>query len=198
MIPPLFRRAPKPTIATLYGAIVAQAREPRLYQDYAVPDTALGRFDMVLLHVVLVLRRLREGGKRDRAHAQALFDAFCRDMDHNLREMGISDQGLPRHMRRVGEAFYGRAQAYETALAADDDARLHEALARNVFADAGAQAALPDTVVAALSTYVRQAAAALAAQPLEAFARGSVNFPQPEPLTGVHARLPRAVGAAAE
>src|SRR3954447_23147148 len=117
MILPLFRRSPKPTIAALYGAIVAQARLPRFYEEYGVPDTVLGRFDMVLLHVVLVLRRLRQGEARDRALAQELFDAFCRDMDHNLREMGISDQGVPRQMRRVGEAFYGRAQAYDAALA---------------------------------------------------------------------------------
>src|SRR5919198_5479991 len=120
MILPLFRRPPKPTITALYGAIVAQARTPRFYEDYAVPDTVLGRFDMVLLHAVLVLRRLRAGEARDGAPAQelsqGLFDAFCRDMDHNLREMGISDQGVPREMRRVGEAFYGRAQAYDVAL----------------------------------------------------------------------------------
>src|ERR1043165_5052916 len=123
MILPLFRR-PKPTIDALYGAIVAQAREPGFYAALGVPDTVSGRFDMVLLHVVLVLRRLRQVGDKDgegeRALAQELsqqlFDRFCRDMDHNLREMGISDQGLPRHMRRVGEAFYGRAQAYEAAL----------------------------------------------------------------------------------
>src|SRR5262245_6784146 len=138
MIPPLFRRAPKPTITALYGAIVAQARRPRFYEDYAVPDTVLGRFDMVLLHAVLVLRRLRAGEARDHALAQELFDAFCRDMDHNLREMGISDQGVPREMRRVGEAFYGRAQAYDTALADDDDTALGEALARNVYASAAA------------------------------------------------------------
>src|SRR5690349_2300287 len=119
MILPLFRR-PGRTIDALYGAIVAQAREPRFYAEMGVPDTVSGRFDMVLLHVVLVLRRLRQGEAKDetaeRALAQSLFDTFCRDMDHNLREMGISDQGLPRHMQRVGEAFYGRARAYEAAL----------------------------------------------------------------------------------
>src|ERR1043166_9623903 len=133
MILPLFRR-PSRTIAALYGAIVAQARNTRFYEDLAVPDTVLGRFDMVLLHVVLVLRRLREG--EDRALAQGLFDAFCRDMDHNLREMGISDQGVPKHMQRVGEAFYGRAQAYEAALGAPGEGALSDALARNVYADA--------------------------------------------------------------
>jgi cytochrome b pre-mRNA-processing protein 3 len=182
MIPPLFRRAPKPTITALYGAIVAQARTPRFYEDYAVPDSVLGRFDMVLLHAVLVLRRLRAGEARDHTlaqeTAQALFDTFCRDMDHNLREMGISDQGVPREMRRVGEAFYGRAQAYDTALATDADTALGEALARNVYAgneDASGAA------VKALSAYVREAARRLAEQPLEALTMGEVHFPEPAP-----------------
>ena len=192
MIPPLFRRAPKPTIAALYGAIVAQARAPLFYQDYAVPDTVLGRFDMVLLHVVLVLRRLREGAARDRALAQDLFDAFCRDMDHNLREMGISDQGVPTQMRRVGEAFYGRAHAYEIALGESTDEALTPALARNVYAGnvgAGnvwtgmsADRAAPDSTVAALGAYVRQAARVLGEQAPEALAKGEVRFPAPMPL----------------
>ncbi len=175
---PLFRRSPKPTIAALYGAIVAQARLPRFYEDYGVPDTVLGRFDMVLLHVVLVLRRLREGEERDRALAQQLFDTFCRDMDHNLREMGISDQGVPTQMRRVGEAFYGRAQAYEAALSEAGDDALREALARNVYAGATIEAAACD----ALCVYVRQAAQHLGAQPLDALAGGAVGFVEPARL----------------
>src|SRR5215216_2008709 len=119
---PLFR-PPNPTIAALYGAIVAQARHAEFYQNCAVPDTVLGRFDMIVLHLVLVLRRLRDGAAAhsaphsapQRAAAQGVFDAFCRDMDDNLREMGIGDQAVPDQMRRVGEAFYGRAQAYEAA-----------------------------------------------------------------------------------
>ena len=148
MILPLFRR-PARTIDALYGAIVAQARAPAFYAELGVPDTVLGRFDMVLLHVVLVLRRLRQEGAEgeangaqdrssQRALAQGLFDRFCRDMDHNLREMGISDQGVPRHMQRVGEAFYGRAQVYEAALgAAASEGALTQALARNVYLDTG-------------------------------------------------------------
>lgn len=172
MIPPLFRR-PNPTIAILYGVIVAQAREPRFYEDYAVPDTVLGRFDMVVLHLVLVIRRLRDDPARA-GLAQGLFDAFCRDMDHNLREMGISDQGVPKQMQRVGEAFYGRAEAYEAALAGPDDAPLAEALRRNVYAGVTEpQAAL------ALAGYVREAAGALAGQPIEAVSAGEVRFPRP-------------------
>jgi cytochrome b pre-mRNA-processing protein 3 len=187
MIPPLFRRSPKPTIAALYGAIVAQARAPRFYQDYAVPDTVLGRFDMVLLHVVLVLRRLRAGEPRDRALAQGLFDTFCRDMDHNLREMGISDQGVPIQMRRVGEAFYGRAQAYEAALGESTNEALTQALVRNVYVGNVQAGAAPDraataTEAAALGAYVRQAAGVLGEQALDALTKGEVRFPEPTPL----------------
>jgi cytochrome b pre-mRNA-processing protein 3 len=178
MIPPLFRRSPQPTIAALYGAVVAQARRPRFYEEYGVADTVLGRFDMILLHAAVLLRRLREGDRGMQALAQGVFDAFCLDIDHNLREMGISDQGVPRQMRRVGEAFYGRARAYDAALAQADDAMLADALARNVYAEGAG----PHVAAMRLAAYVRRAVDALQGQDLGALARGEVRFPEPEPL----------------
>jgi cytochrome b pre-mRNA-processing protein 3 len=178
MIPPLFHR-PDPTIAALYGAIVTQARDQRFYEAYGVPDTVLGRFDLIVLHLLLLLRRLRAGDGAERALAQGVFDKFCRDMDHNLREMGISDQGVPRQMRRVGEAFYGRAQAYDAALARPSNEALVETLARNVYAEA----AEAGVAARALAVYVRQAVNELDAQALENFLRGVVSFPQPAALT---------------
>lgn len=174
MIRPLFR-TPNPTIAVLYGAIVAQARDSCFYEAYQVPDTVLGRLDLIMLHLALVLRRLRAGNGQVPALAQGLFDAFCRDMDHNLREMGISDQGVPRQMRRVGEAFYGRAQAYESALSAIGDGALAQALARNVYAE------MPEPQIAAerLAAYVRQMVDCLDRQSLEELTRGRIRFPAP-------------------
>ena len=174
MIPPLFRR-PGRTIDALYGVIVAQARDPRFYKIFAVPDTVLGRFDLVVLHLALVLRRLRDGDDRMRTLAQGLFDEFCRDMDHNLREMGISDPGVPRQMRKVGEAFYGRAQAYDVALAAHGQEALTQALARNVYAEASES----QIAAARLAAHVRHVVEGLAAQPLERLARGAMYFPEP-------------------
>ena len=178
MIPPLFRRSPKPTIAALYGAVVAQARLPRFYQEYGVADTVLGRFDMIVLHAAVLLRRLRAGDSAMQRLAQGVFDAFCLDIDHNLREMGISDQGVPRQMKRVGEAFYGRAKAYEAALAQPDNGLLAEALARNVYAETTE----PQVAATRLAAYVRQVADALQTQDLGALACGEVRFPEPEPL----------------
>ena len=122
-----------PTIEAVYGMIVAQARSPSFYRDYGVPDTVSGRIDMIMMHLVLVLRRLRHPPANVRPLGQQIFDWFCRDMDHNFREMGVGDLAVPKEMRRVAEAFYGRAGAYEAALAGNDRTALASALARNVF-----------------------------------------------------------------
>jgi cytochrome b pre-mRNA-processing protein 3 len=141
------------------------------YRDYAVDDTVNGRFDLLLLHVALVVGRLmrEEEGK---AAGQALFDLFCADMDDNLREIGIGDLSVPKHMKRVGEAFYGRAQAYEKALA-QDDAALTETLERNVYGGTGGDAARR------LAAYVRRIARELDVQAAAAIAAGSLSFPDP-------------------
>jgi cytochrome b pre-mRNA-processing protein 3 len=158
---------------------VAQARCARFYQDYGVADTVLGRFDMIVLHAAVLLRRMRAGDAAMQGVAQGVFDAFCLDIDHNLREMGISDQGVPRQMKRVGEAFYGRARAYDAALAQADDGMLADALARNVYAEAADSSQVATTRLAA---YVRQMADALERQDLAALAQGKVQFPEPAPL----------------
>jgi cytochrome b pre-mRNA-processing protein 3 len=179
MILRLFRRSYTATINALYGAIVAQARRPVFYAGFGVPDTVEGRFDMVVLHLVLVLRRLRQGTggpARNKQLAQGLFDAFCRDMDHNLREMGVGDLAVPKQMKRLAEAFYGRQRAYEDALAADDPAALAAALRRNVFSGADEGAA------ARLARYMRGAAAQLDAIEGAALRRGRLAFFDPDAI----------------
>lgn len=96
------------SIRDLYGAIVAQARCVAFYRDYGVPDTVEGRFDLIVLHIVLLLARLDREGSSVRGIGQKLFDVFCSDLDANLREMGTGDLAVPKRMRAFGEAFYGR------------------------------------------------------------------------------------------
>jgi cytochrome b pre-mRNA-processing protein 3 len=135
MILRLFRPRFHPgTIHTLYGAIVAQARRPEFYEEFGAADTVEGRFDMIVLHLVLVLRRL-EREPQGAALGLALLDAFGRDMDHNLREMG--DLAVPKQMKRMMEAFHGRARSYASALSGADPTALEQALARNVFGGRG-------------------------------------------------------------
>jgi cytochrome b pre-mRNA-processing protein 3 len=118
------------TIETIYGMIVAQAREPLFYSEWGVPDTVNGRFEMIVLHLWMVLRRT-QGNKDMAPYAQALFDHFCSDLDANLREMGIGDLAVPKRMQKFGEAFYGRAAAYDRALEEGHEA-FSKALCRNI------------------------------------------------------------------
>ena len=173
---PFRRSRPDRTIAGLYGTIVAQARSPIFYRGYGVPDTAAGRFDMIVLHLVLFLQRLRSESPAAQALGQEVFNLFCRDIDDNFREMGMGDLAVPREMRKVGEAFYGRAAAYETALATDD-AALTAALVRNIFGEFtdGAKR---------LAIYMRAAARLLAMQ--HDFSSAELRFPDPEDIAPVH------------
>lgn len=165
------RLAPAGTIEAIYGMIVTQAREPIFYRDLGVPDTVNGRFDLLLMHLWLLLRRLRtaQGGVD---LSQALFDRFCEDMDDNLREMGVGDQTVPKRMRAFGEAFYGRVQAYDQAIETGAEA-LAQAICKNILNGAGVdQARL-------LAAYAEAANAALGQTGDPALLLGSFKFPAP-------------------
>jgi cytochrome b pre-mRNA-processing protein 3 len=158
---------------TLYRAIVAQARLPRLYRDWGVPDTVDGRFEMIVLHLVLLFRRLGRDGDAGQAVAQPVFDTFLADMDQQLREMGVGDLGVPKRMKKMGQSFYGRLAAYGSYLAAEDHPGLREALERNLFPDGGGSSLDP------LAVYALAVSAALSRQPTKAIAAGAIAFPDP-------------------
>ncbi|WP_349368393.1 ubiquinol-cytochrome C chaperone family protein [Salinarimonas sp.] len=133
MILRFFRRDPRrELIESLYTRVAQAARQPGLYLDAGVPDTVEGRFECLALHVVLVFRRLRTLPAPASDVSQDLADAFFRSLDQSLREMGVGDLSVPKKMKTLAEAFYGRAHAYDAALDARDADALAAVLARNV------------------------------------------------------------------
>src|SRR5450631_884634 len=159
------------TIEAIYGMIVTQAREPLFYRDLGVPDTVNGRFDLLVLHLWMVLHRLKSmEGAADLS--QALFDHFCDDMDANLREMGVGDLTVPKRMRAFGEAFYGRTAAYDLALSAGKEP-LAQALCRNILNGERIEMAR------LLAAYGEAAIAALTAVDDATLLRASWRFPEP-------------------
>ena len=173
MFQSLFRqRRPRLVGRLLYESAVERARQPAFYTEFAVPDTVEGRFELYSLHVILLLHRLKGQGAEAVETAQALFDIFISQLDHALREIGVGDLSVAKKMRKLGEAFYGRAKSYDTALADPADAELAALIGRTAFESAGDAAH-----VAALTAYVRKVAAALAAEPLEAVLDGRVDWP---------------------
>jgi cytochrome b pre-mRNA-processing protein 3 len=177
MLSRLFRRDRRgeAIASSLYGAIVAQARKPALYAGLGVPDSVSGRFEMVLLHTILVTRRLASAGEAARQAGQGVFDRFCQDMDHSLREMGVGDLSVPKKMRKVGEAYFGRAAAYEPGLAAGDAGLLAGPIGRTVLAEGAAAEA-----ARALAAYAVAAAAGLAAQDEGTIVESGPVFPDPQ------------------
>lgn len=173
MILSLFRKDPaKEAALALFAEAAGRARAPVFYADLGVEDSVEGRFELLTLHVYLILRRLKGQGEDAARVAQKLFDATFASFDDALRELGVGDLAVGRRIRKMAEAFYGRIGAYEAALAADAaPSSLVEAVGRNVYGDPDAPGA------PALAAYVRQAATMLDAQPVSRLVCGVARYP---------------------
>jgi len=176
MILSLFRKDPAVDAGeALYASAVEQARSALFYADFGVPDTVEGRFEMIVLHVYLILRKLKGDGPGEKKVGQKLFDAMFQNMDASLRELGVGDLSVGRKIRKLAENFFGRVGVYDEALKPGaEPGLLIAAIGRNVFEDEAAPGAR------ALAAYVRAAAASITGQPVPRIVGGIVQFPNPE------------------
>jgi cytochrome b pre-mRNA-processing protein 3 len=158
-----------------YTSIVEHARAPDFFTRLDVPDTLDGRYEMIALHMFLVLNRLKAEHDETAEYAQALFDAMFADLDRGLREMGATDMGVGKRVKEMAKGFYGRIAAYEKGLEGDDQT-LSEALKRNLYGTVQPQA----EAVAAVGRYIRNQAKTLARQPIAAFFDNNIRF---DPIT---------------
>ena len=117
-------------VESFYKAATDLARAPVFYTRFAVPDTNDGRFDLLCLTLSLFLFRIQ---RDDPATAQAVFDLAFKDMERGLREAGVGDLGVPKHMKRMIQGFYGRSASYYEALEQSDVASLSAVLTRNLY-----------------------------------------------------------------
>jgi cytochrome b pre-mRNA-processing protein 3 len=166
------RRTNRAIVDALYAEIVAAARQTAFYSDWQVPDTPLGRFEMLSLHMFLLQHRLRGEDGVSAEIAQNLIDEFFLDVEHSLRELGVGDVGVPKRMKKLARMFYGRTAAYAEALERGDRQALAAALARNIRPDAaewqqGVQ----------LADYVVATGAKLAEWPSASIHVGKLAFP---------------------
>ena len=155
----------------LYICVVKQARQPGFYLSCGVPDTADGRFDMIMLHAFLLLRRIKRDHDRTANLGQAFFDLMFADMDQNLREMGLGDLGVGKRVKGMAAAFYGRIQAYEDGLAGDDQV-LAGALRRNLYRKTEPD----DSQLSTVSDYMRREAARLDEIDTDRLLKGELDF----------------------
>jgi len=170
----LFRTPPHKTAAhQLYLVAVEQARKAQFYTELKVADTVDGRFDLLVLHVFLILHRLGTKESGQKKLGQALFDLMFADMDVNLREMGVADTGVSSRIKKMVKAFYGRVAAYEVGLS--DLTLLKTALRRNLYRGDS----VDENILIAMADYVHRQSLVLAKMPQGELQEGRLRFDEP-------------------
>ena len=171
----------------IYERIVAQARNPIFFQTMGVPDSMEGRIEMIMLHLVLMLDRLKTEGSPGQRLGQRLVEHLMADLDDALRQIGIGDMGVPRRVNKAAAAFAERARMYRAGLPQAGEKtppagdKLAVALLMHVYGAGDDVAGAPVMPQAAeLAVYVRGAAAHLAAVANNDLFEGRGLFPAPD------------------
>ncbi len=108
------------TATELYGSIVTQARQPAFYRDFGVSDVAEKRYELIVLHIVLVLERLRVSGSAGGETGQELVEAFVRDLDGSIREMAIGDTKVSTNVKKAAAGLLDRDLLYRQVFDAEE------------------------------------------------------------------------------
>jgi len=176
MIFGLFKKKKRnqPIVDRQYASLTSAARAPFFYTDLDVPDTVMGRFEMLSIVMILFFRRTAKSGVSGQEIAQEIIDAFFQDIDHSIRELGIGDQGVPKRMKKLAGMFYGRLESYAAALDGADRETLAQALARNVYPQA-----VEVSPMRGLADWMIGAEASLATFSEDDIARGAAVLPAP-------------------
>lgn len=157
-----------------YEALTAASREPVFFLDFSVPDTVMGRFELLSVVMILFFRRTANAPLSGQQLAQEIVDAFFQDLDHSIRELGIGDVGVPKRMKKFAGMFYGRLESYAAAMDGNDVEALARALARNIHPTA------PDGQdMRALASYMMDAEKRLAEVSEDTIAAGAMTMPVP-------------------
>lgn len=180
------KNANRRIVETVYEALSSASRHPVLYTDMDVPDTVMGRFEMIAAHMALFLRRTENADAAVKDLAQEVVDAFFEDLDHSMREIGIGDMGVPKRMKKLARMFYGRYESYRKAIDGSDLPGLAEALARNVHP--GAET--PSSGMHRLAAQMMATAAALSSTGDKELLAGRLVLPAPAVLDAVAPQAP--------
>lgn len=163
-----------------YATLTSAARIPFFYSDLGVPDTVMGRYEMLSIVMILFFRRTAKSGTSGQELAQEIVDAFFQDLDHSIRELGIGDQGVPKRMKKLAGMFYGRLETYARALDARNENELAESLARNIYPDGEARVDMTQ-----LATWMIEAERQLAEISEDDISRGGAVIAAPGPDQGM-------------
>ncbi len=115
---------------------MAQSRQPFFFASFGVPDTVMGRFDMLALHAYLLARRLRSESNPDATDlSQEVFDLFVADVERALRELGVGDTTVPKRKKKMIRSFYGMIEDFDQPIDQNDIETLRAKAESRFFGD---------------------------------------------------------------
>jgi cytochrome b pre-mRNA-processing protein 3 len=155
---------------------VAQSRNPAFYIRCNVPDTLSGRFDMLVIHMFVVLQIMKLGGREGQLLAQEIVEAFIREMDTMVRDLGVSDRNVPKEVRKIAQLFYGQLLAYSTAMQRNDIKSLSAEVWKSFqSSDGGGERSVSSEPIA---VYIQQSIKNIQEMPLNMLLQGNIRFPE--------------------
>jgi cytochrome b pre-mRNA-processing protein 3 len=161
----------------LYVKTVEQSRQPYFYVKIGVEDTLDGRFDLICLHMTLVIDRLDQiNSEKSLSIRRALQEVFFDNMDLTLREMGVGDLSVGKKIKAMAEVFFGRMIAYQKAYRSNDsESDLRKIIQRNIFKKTAADENMEKESMI-LAEYILKERTHLFEIPEESFLKGDVEF----------------------
>ncbi len=165
---------------TLYFQAVEAARHPDLFLEYEVEDNVDGRFDLISLFVILIQKRLLIlDTVSARGFSQVLANTMWQDMEHSVRELGVGDLAVPKHVKRMVGAFQGRARAYEKALNQEASEQQFESLKHVIWRNVYRESAGKDAQIEKLTIYILSVFSYLKGTSEEKLMTGNIFFEAP-------------------
>ena len=163
----------------IYGGVVAQARNSALYEEFGVPDTVIGRYDMLALHVFMLSYRLKRSAPQDKkecvALSQSVFDLFISDIERGLRDIGFADTSVYKRNKRFARSYFALIEEFDQALEDSDVETIISTVKKRYFDTLPKTKQLPFSKV--LAQYMIKMTAHLAAQRDQALLSGELVWP---------------------
>ncbi len=150
-----------------YVDLVEQARSPYFYNECGIADTLDGRFDIIVLHMFLLTRHIKDD---EPEFLRAVWEVFFSDMDRSLREMGASDTGIGKRIKKMAQAFYGRIDAYSSSI--ENEPEFKESLKRNLYRNNSAT----DEQVTLVLSYIKRNLTNLKNQNTASIIAGNISW----------------------
>lgn len=162
----------------IYKRIITQVDKPAIYNVFSLEKTFKTTFSLLVLHMWLCLRRLKEEGKEGVEFGQYLYEIYNHDLELRVSKAGVNLL-LTKWMKDLEKIFYGNLVAYDASLlpeAGKDD--LSNVLWRNVFSDdTGSEPSdAAKHVVQAMARYVCREVSCLSLTDKEAMFSGNFTF----------------------